>query len=474
MSDRGSKAAAMLTSLAIGKAKPQASDYYLSDNDGTRGGGRLTVRVSPTGSKLFYFRYAINGTRKALPLLPFSARPADGHFTLDQARARARQLSELHRTQETRDVALALEAQHQARITLERAAVAQREEADQKRLRAQEYTLKALCDWYVLHLRQAGKVSWRDVQYLFNRYVAGSAVAALPASDLTHTQAAQLLRSVVDTGHGRTAAKLRAFLRAAYALALSADSDASAPAELAKFGIQSNPVANTSALSKFSKARERVLSPSELRAVWGALSAAVEGEGPMARQALALSLLLGGQRFAQLLRVKVQDADWLAMTLTLRDGKGRRQEARKHVLPLVEPALGLVRKLVERAEKADTEWLFASDQEGKVVVPDTVSGAFSALLAELLAAKTVKQPFQARDLRRTVETMMAALGVRPEVMAQVQSHGLGGVQLRHYNRHDYLPEKREALTIWVGQLQKLASIQDATEAELPQAELGAA
>jgi len=56
-------------------------------------------------------------------------------------------------------------------------------------------------------------------------------------------------------------------------------------------------------------------------------------------------------------------------------------------------------------------------------------------------------PFTVGDLRRTVETRLAALGVSLEVRGQLQSHGLGGVQARHYDRHDYLNEKREALEI---------------------------
>lgn len=40
---------------------------------------------------------------------------------------------------------------------------------------------------------------------------------------------------------------------------------------------------------------------------------------------------------------------------------------------------------------------------------------------------------------------MAAAGVPIEVRAHLQSHGLSGVQARHYVRHDYLPEKEQAL-----------------------------
>ena len=49
---------------------------------------------------------------------------------------------------------------------------------------------------------------------------------------------------------------------------------------------------------------------------------------------------------------------------------------------------------------------------------------------------------------------MAALGVSSDVRAQIQSHGLGGIQARHYDRHDYMPEKREALALWIRRLKE--------------------
>lgn len=62
-----------------------------------------------------------------------------------------------------------------------------------------------------------------------------------------------------------------------------------------------------------------------------------------------------------------------------------------------------------------------------------------------VAGELEKGLFTAGDLRRTVETRLAAAGVGAEVRAQLQSHGLGGIQARHYDRHDYLVEKRAAL-----------------------------
>jgi integrase len=50
------------------------------------------------------------------------------------------------------------------------------------------------------------------------------------------------------------------------------------------------------------------------------------------------------------------------------------------------------------------------------------------------------------DLRRTVETRLAALRVPLEIRDRVLNHITRGVSSKHYNLHDYADEKREALT----------------------------
>jgi hypothetical protein len=63
--------------------------------------------------------------------------------------------------------------------------------------------------------------------------------------------------------------------------------------------------------------------------------------------------------------------------------------------------------------------------------------------------------FELRDVRRTCETMLAGMGVSRDVRAQIQSHGLGGIQQRHYDRHDYMREKAGALDQWGAYLRGL-------------------
>ncbi len=86
---------------------------------------------------------------------------------------------------------------------------------------------------------------------------------------------------------------------------------------------------------------------------------------------------------------------------------------------------------------------------------ETVSEVVRDICEAMLKAGEARAPFQMRDLRRTAETMLASLGISRDVRGQIQSHGLGGVQARHYDRHDYALEKRAALEKWQRYLDKL-------------------
>ncbi len=60
------------------------------------------------------------------------------------------------------------------------------------------------------------------------------------------------------------------------------------------------------------------------------------------------------------------------------------------------------------------------------------------------------------DIRRTVRSKLAELGVPREVARKVLNHEDGKVD-RIYNRHEYLAEKREALEKWEGMLLRLSA-----------------
>jgi len=90
---------------------------------------------------------------------------------------------------------------------------------------------------------------------------------------------------------------------------------------------------------------------------------------------------------------------------------------------------------------------------------ETVAALVDDIEVAMQAAGELERgPFSMRDLRRTAETHMAALGISSDVRAQIQSHGLGGIQARHYDRHDYMPEKRAALALWTQRLKGIVHV----------------
>lgn len=419
----------------IAEARRKGVDKTLRESRGRgRGGLMLRIKADKGSVPRWYFVYTLDRKMKAQPIGAFGDGP--GEFTLERARQECGRLDALR-------VAIPGGDLH-GQLRIEQAAAAATHRREVKAAQnATEHTLHALMDAYADWLEARGKGASRDVRSLTRNHLAAfPEYAEAPACELGRRQAVEIIRRVVERGNGRTAAKLRSYMRAAFAVAMRAESDPAAPAKMLGFQIESNPIADTAALPQFNRIGERALSEKELRYLWARLKAT---ETPSAR-AVRLSLLLGGQRFEQLLRVRVADFDAEALTLTLWDRKGRRTAPRAHVLPLPKAAATLVSELSVAAGAAKAEFLFPADNE-RSLDPRTVSKYLQPVRTGMVAAGEA-EAFKLADLRRTCETRLAELGVSKEIRAQIQSHGLGGVQARHYDRYEYMREKRQALESW--------------------------
>jgi hypothetical protein len=440
-----------LTSEAIAKAKPRPTfDRWLTDEIGERNAGRLVVRISPKGIRRFYFRYTSpDGGRVHIPIGVFSETPRPDGLTLEQARTRAADLRAIHKTQESRDLRAHFAREERARREAEQVKL-QRVERERAAADAMlRYTVKALATTYVTHLERQGKRrSAQDARNIFKNHLDGTQYGECPAKDLTSRDVTALLRMLTEAGKGRTAAKLRSYLRAAYALAIRAELDANAPSEFIGFALDANPVAPVGALAEFSRARDRTLTEAELVAYWRRLDG-VKSEA--VRAALKLALLLGGQRAAQLVRLRRVDVNLSGSFVILRDPKGARKHPRIHELPITKAAAEIFVPMLDRAAALDCDWVFTSD--GKTPIhADTLTAAVRDIAADMKAANETPEAFKFSDLRRTAETMMAGMGISRDIRAQIQSHGLGGIQQRHYDRHDYRAEKKRALEAWARRL----------------------
>jgi integrase len=183
------------------------------------------------------------------------------------------------------------------------------------------------------------------------------------------------------------------------------------------------------------RARERVLARHELATIWKAAGEGVYG------QVLKL-LVLTGQRRQEVGAIAVEEIDLERRVWIL--PASRAKNAEQHAVPLSDQALAIVSAAI------------GDKRKGCLFGPRGFQGwsdARKALDARLAMSRSDErpiEPFVLHDIRRTVASGMAELGIRVEVIEQVLNHrsgtfrGIVGV----YQRHDYLPERRQALDRW--------------------------
>jgi integrase len=184
------------------------------------------------------------------------------------------------------------------------------------------------------------------------------------------------------------------------------------------------------------KERERVLSTEELRKVMEA----IDRERPMIAGFFRLALLTGARR-GEILGARWRDVDFEERLLTFPDTKNNTA----HTVPLSESAVRVLRELHPLA--GHTEWIFLGPTGGAIQNPQKAVGR--------LRKKTGIE-FRIHDLRRTVATGLARLGVPRDVISSVLGHIIAGPQAtRIYDRHARIPEMRHALDRWARDLERI-------------------
>jgi hypothetical protein len=412
---------------------------------GPKGAGRLQARCLPSGEVRLYYRFTgPDGTRERVALGTWCRDGIRG-LTLADAYIKARELAERVRSGE-RDLRAALAAEelrHRRELDAE---AARKRAAEEAEAAGRDRTLGVLLTAYTASLEARGAVRVKEVAGCLRLHVeqAFPALWARAADSLDAEDLLEPVARLVQAGKKREAGKLRSYLRAAYAAAVSSRTDPAAPSELRALKIRSNPAAALATVKGSIKARNRALTAPELVAYFRRVQELPDPH----RALLASHLLLGAQRVEQLARLILPDWNTADGVVTLADGKGRREQARPHpvpVLPIVAKAFNVMRRGAGPAELH--LWSLTGGRHGCTY--QAAADAVERVAVEMLEAGEVSARFTLGDLRRSVESVLAGLGVPLEVRAYLQSHGLTGVQQRFYVRHDFHAEKLEALrALW--------------------------
>ncbi|MBC7707514.1 MAG: integrase family protein [Rhodoferax sp.] len=371
----------------------------------------LRVRVTNTGAKSFVFEAKLN--RQTIRRTIGDVRA----WRIEEARNEANRLR------------VSLDSGHDPRV-VEREKHAVLAAAAATQLEAERYTFEKLLTAYCDHQQAIGRKSHADARSIFKLHVIGpwSDVAKLPANTVTSEQVADMMRRVIEVGKGRTANKLRSYVRAAYQVAKASRSKASIPVAFKLFNVKTNPASDTEPDESANKADKNPLRADEIRIYWNAIKPLDGFAGALLR----LHLLTGGQRLEQFVNLLTIDAS--SESITLFDGKGRPgKPARPHVVPLIHDAV------VALMECQPIGQFALSTDAGATHVS-------AATLSEwAMQAGAGIEGFQTKRIRSGVETLLASARISADHRGRLQSHGISGVQARHYDGHDYMDEKRHAL-----------------------------
>jgi integrase len=195
--------------------------------------------------------------------------------------------------------------------------------------------------------------------------------------------------------------------------------------------------------------RDRVLSDAEIAALWKASESLGYPYGPLYR------LLLLTDEF---------DCNERVWTVPAARMKKTGSEAKPHMVPLTDAMLEVLETL---PRFPNGKFLFSS-RNGMQPIKAVYFGGPKIKLDRLMQQMLGDEPPPAwtnHDIRRTVRTKLSALRIPEEVREAVLAHARPGIK-GHYDHHQYLDEKRDALTQWAAKLRDIVEPSQSVVVEL--------
>jgi integrase len=378
-----------LTDAVIRKAPPREKEYEIKDTE--RPGLRL--RVQPSGKKAFIYRFTFQGEYASLTLGTY------GTMTLAQAIADRRKAAD--------------------------ALVAGRDPREDRKLKHDD---DATVTAHVARYEKAKAPDWSpttaslahaELEFLIDE------VGAKPIKSVTRKDVQKVIDEALDRGPAAQVATWK-WVRAFLQWCADRDDIPDSPAEKIK-----RPRDDTQ--------RDRVLTDTELRKVWLAADAAGRVPGGSSAGALVKLLILTGCRRTEITHLKWSEIQDHEIVLPGKAFDRKTKNRKTHNIPIT-PAIRAV--------------LDSLPQTGKYVVTGADAGLGGHTKAKAKVAAKVAPAIEHwtfHDLRRTMATGLAKLGVPLPVTERCLNHASGTHAkplVKIYQQHDYAAEMVLAFEKW--------------------------
>ena len=247
----------------------------------------------------------------------------------------------------------------------------------------------------------------------------------------------ELVEGLVTAGKPTLANRVQALISSIYSFAMDADL------------VNGNPCARLRRRGVESIGR-RVLTDDEIRLFWpGVLRKPVSQRVGLALRLMLLTGCRPGE-VAGIARTELENvtekgrARWILPPARSKNG-------RAHLTPLSEPARCAMLAALELAGNDEPHLFPSRAVKGAPITAHALAVAMARFAADVdpKAGKSWQaEPPSPHDLRRTVATRLAELGIAKEDRDAVLNHTPRDVGKKHYDLYDREREKRHALELW--------------------------
>lgn len=387
-----------LTDSALKAAKPKDKLYRLPDANG------LCLEVTPTGSKLWRYRYRFNGTPKMLALGKYPA------VTLLEARQK-------------RDTA--------RKLLTEGTDPGEQKKATKQAQRADGVTFEALArEWFAYNApRWAESTRYKAKLYLENDLIPG--IGSRPVKAISRPDLVELVRKVEARGTLNAAGKIRQWLHQIFRFGLASGV------------VDTNPATDLDVIAAPAKAARHHphVSFAELPELLGKIDSTTIST--LTRCAIRL-LVLTAVRPGELRAAPWAEFDLDAAIWTI--PKERMKARRPHVVPLPSQAVAILRSLEEIS--GSYPLLFPGQQSSdRPMSENTINKALRLMGYE--GRQT------GHGFRHLLSTELNGRGYNRDWIERQLAHGDKDEIRNTYNHATYLAQRKEMMQAWADSIDVL-------------------
>lgn len=292
-------------------------------------------------------------------------------------------------------------------------------------------TVADLFEAYVAYLKEGGKSSWKEAEKGLNK-IADTLGRNRPARDIEPDEITAIIRPIYERGKRSMADNVRSYIRSAFSWGLKSEHDYRSTAAR-RFRLTYNPAAGIPTEPK--TIGTRWLSEEEFVRLYRWLECPDTPVHPSYARAVQI-IMLTGQRVEEIARLHVDQ--WDAKERIIDWTKT------KNLQPHAVPVPLLAAELIESIIPNEHGWFFPSAKDPSKPVSHGTLYSFIWRQRD----RGVIPHATNRDLRRTFKTLAGKAGVPKEIRDRLQNHALQDVSSKHYDRWNYMVEKRAGMAKW--------------------------